>query len=122
LRDVQAGLQFDRQLGPERWENRPTLALTGYYQYMKENAILQFDQQSQTPIVPIPLPRPAAEVLNTKGGIGIMQAKVDIPVGKSGVTFPLSISWSNRTELIKEKAVRGQFGISFNLDKLFEKE
>jgi len=121
-RDVQAGLQFDRQLGPERWESRPTLSLAGYYQYMKENAILEFDQQSQTPLVSIPLPRPAAEVLNTKGGIGIVQAKIEIPVGKSGITLPLSISWSNRTELIKEKAVRGQFGISFNLDKLFEKE
>jgi hypothetical protein len=121
-RDVQTGLQFDRQLGPQRWENRPTLSLTGYYQYMKENAVLEFDQRPQTPIVPIPLPQPAAEVLNTKGGIGILQAKVEIPVGTSGITLPLAISWSNRTELIKESAVRGQFGISFNIDKLFEKD
>jgi hypothetical protein len=36
----------------------------------------------------------------------------------SGVKIPLSITASNRTELIKEKDVRASFGFSFDLDPL----
>jgi hypothetical protein len=72
--------------------------------------------------VPITLPRPAMEVLNTKGGIGIVQAKLVNPFGKSGVSLPMSIGWSNRTELIKAGVVLGQLGLSFDLDKLFDRE
>ena len=119
LRDVQAGLQFSRQVGAAHWDNRPTLSFAGYYQYMKENAVLEFGTTAQTPIVPIPLPKPAVEILNTKGSIGIVQGKIEIPIGKTGVVFPIAISWANRTELIKASGVKGQFGISFDLDKLF---
>lgn len=47
-----------------------------------------------------------------------MQVKLDIPVF-SGVNTPLSVTYSSRTELIDEDEVRGNFGISFDLDKLF---
>jgi hypothetical protein len=42
---------------------------------------------------------------------------LEIPVA-AGVSLPISITYSNATELIKEKDVRGNFGITFDLDKL----
>ena len=120
LRDIQMGGQFDLKLGSPNWEARPLFSVAGYYQYQKENAILEFNKNPQTPYGSIPLPKPAVEVLNTKGHIGIVQGKLTIPIGKV-LTLPLSVSWSNRTELIKASEIRGQFGISVDVDKLFAK-
>jgi hypothetical protein len=53
-----------------------------------------------------------------KGTIGVVQMKLTVPVKDSGVKIPLSITASNRTELIDEKDVRASFGITFNLDAL----
>ncbi|MCP5114675.1 MAG: hypothetical protein GY953_27925, partial [bacterium] len=75
-------------------------------------------QDTQVPGLSIPLPGAAAEVLDTKGSIWIAQAKLSFPIGKSGVSIPLSVSWANRTELIKANEVRGQFGFTFNLDQI----
>ncbi len=50
--------------------------------------------------------------------LAFLQVKLDIPVFE-GVNTPLSITYSSRTELIDEDEVRGNFGISFDLDKLF---
>ena len=119
LRDIQAGAQADFKVGPASWQTRPLVSVAGYYQYQKENAILEFGKNAQTPIVAIPLAKPAVEVLNTKGNIGIVQFKLTIPVSKV-ITWPMSVTWSNRTELIKAPEVRGQFGIALNLDKLFD--
>jgi hypothetical protein len=50
-----------------------------------------------------------------KGHIGVVQFKFTLPVA-NGVKIPLSITASNRTELIKEKDVRASFGLTFDLD------
>jgi len=50
------------------------------------------------------------------GWVHIAQAKLTIPVKGSGVKVPLSVSWANRSELIQEKTVRGQVGLTFDLD------
>jgi len=60
-------------------------------------------------------------VKNT-GNIVLGQAKWSFPIATSGVTFPVSITVSNRTELIKEKDVKGTIGVSYNLDSLFSKQ
>jgi hypothetical protein len=120
LRDAQAALQFERKVGKTSWQNRPVVSLAGYYQYQVEKSILKFDSQSQTPIVPIPLPQPAVVVLDNKGGIGVVQGKLTIPVA-GALSVPIAVSWSNRTELLKANEVRGQFGISIDLDKLLGK-
>ena len=56
----------------------------------------------------------------TKGNVGIAQAKLTIPFKDSGVSFPMAITWSNRTELlhIPGNDVRGHFGLLFDMDKL----
>jgi len=59
---------------------------------------------------------------NTKGDIAVGQVKLTIPVKKgSGVSFPISVSFANRTELLREKEVRGHIGFTFDLDKIMAK-
>jgi len=43
-------------------------------------------------------------------------------VGDSGIQVPISFTASNRTELIKEREIRGNIGITFDLDRLFVKK
>ncbi|HEX6640068.1 MAG TPA: hypothetical protein VF215_03095, partial [Thermoanaerobaculia bacterium] len=52
------------------------------------------------------------------GWIHIVQAKVMVPVKGSGVKLPLSVSYANRTELLKEKNIRGHIGLTFDMDVL----
>ncbi len=53
-----------------------------------------------------------------KGNIYVVQLKLTVPVKESGIKVPLSITASNRSELIKEKDVRASFGVTFDLDAL----
>jgi hypothetical protein len=52
------------------------------------------------------------------GVIVAVQGRVMLSVKGSGVKIPLSLSYSNRTELLKEKDVRGQVGVTFDMDVL----
>jgi hypothetical protein len=47
-----------------------------------------------------------------------LQGKVKIPVAE-GIDLPLSLTFANRTNLIRERDVRGQFGFTFDSAKLF---
>jgi len=51
-----------------------------------------------------------------KADLAVFQGKVSIPLS-NGVSIPLSVTYANSTDLIKESHVRGNFGISFDLDK-----
>jgi hypothetical protein len=55
------------------------------------------------------------------GNIGLFQSKLTIPVKGSGIKIPISFTYSNRTELIKEKDVRGSIGFTLDLDSIFSK-
>ncbi len=59
-----------------------------------------------------------ATVADTKGNIAVGQVGIKIPIGKSGFQLPFSLTFANRTELIKEKTVRGNLGFTFNLDSI----
>ena len=59
--------------------------------------------------------------VSTRGNVRLFQAKWTIPLQNAGLRIPISITSSNRTELIKEKDVRGTIGISFDFDSLFSK-
>ena len=48
------------------------------------------------------------------------QLKLSIPLF-DGINLPLSISFANRTGLIKESTIRGRFGFTFDLTKLLTK-
>ena len=59
-----------------------------------------------------------AKWMNGSNSTGKGQAKLTIPLGNTGIQLPLSLTVANRTELIKEKEVRGQFGFTFDFSKL----
>jgi hypothetical protein len=46
-----------------------------------------------------------------------LQGKVKVPLVE-GIDFPISLTYANRTNLIDEKDVRGQFGFTFDTAKL----
>lgn len=55
---------------------------------------------------------------NTKGDTAIGQFKLVIPIKDTGIKLPFSLTFANRSELIKESTVRGNFGFTFDLDRL----
>lgn len=57
----------------------------------------------------------------TKGDIAVGQFGLNIPIKSLGIKFPVSFTFANRTELVKEKEIRGNFGFTFNWDTLFSK-
>ena len=118
LRDIQFGAQIDRSLGLATSTGSPTFTLGSYYQWVKEDALITIPPGSLAPGTAIALPSEASELLNTKGHIGIVQAKLAIPVG-TNTKIPISVTWSNRTELIKENDVRVQIGFTLDMDSLF---
>jgi hypothetical protein len=108
-RDVRAGVQVDAPIPKinQDWE-KPILTFSYLYLNLLEEPL-------------------GAKILvngveqSRKGRINFGQAKLEFPIGSSGMRIPLSMTFSNRTELIKESHVRGQIGITFDLDKLFSK-
>lgn len=118
LRDLQFGAQIDRPLPSIGRFERPVLSLAGYYQWMKHDALLTIPAGDFAPGTAIALAGEASKLLGTKGHIGIVQLKVSVPISDT-VVIPLSTTWSNRTELIKENDVRVQVGFTLDLDSLF---
>jgi hypothetical protein len=55
----------------------------------------------------------------TKGDIALGQGKLVIPIGDTGLKIPISFTFANRTELIKEKEVRANFGITIDFDAIW---
>jgi hypothetical protein len=66
-------------------------------------------------------PATPPDLLATAGGATIAtgQIKLTIPIPNNGIRIPLSISFANRTELIREKIVRANVGITYDFDALF---
>jgi hypothetical protein len=57
--------------------------------------------------------------INQPGNIRLFQAKLEVPTANAAVKIPLSFTYANRTELVKESDVRGQIGITLDLDTFF---
>lgn len=104
-RDIQAGFQIDVPLTKIEI-GKPTLTFSYLFLNLLEEPLgakilVNGVEQTRT------------------GVINFGQAKVDLPLGKTGMHIPISLTFSNRTELIKEKEVRGNIGITLDLDKIF---
>jgi hypothetical protein len=108
LRDVQATGQLDVPLPEILKVTNMVLSFSGQFVSLREEPLGAMVIINTKPV-------------STKGNIGLGQAKLTIPVKGSGVQIPISLTWSNRTELILENDVRGNIGITFDLDKLFAK-
>jgi len=106
FRDFQLAGKWDISIGHvPAFVAKGTLTLSGLFEHLHQKPLgidlLISDQK-----------------VNQPGNIGVFQAKYSIPVGDSGVQIPISFTASNRTELVKEKDMRGNIGITFDLDKL----
>jgi len=110
FRDLQFGAKIDIPVGKlPSFVAKGTLTFSGLYEYLHQRPLgitLTINDQA----------------VNQPGNIGLFQAKYTIPIGDSGLQIPISFTASNRTELVKEKDVRGNIGITFDLDKLLAKK
>jgi hypothetical protein len=107
LRDIRASGEVKFRLREIASYGSPALSFAGLYAFLNQE--------------PLGLGLTAfnAAEIKTRGHIRLFQAKLELPTANNAVRIPLSFSASNRTELIKETDVRGQIGLSFNLDALF---
>ncbi len=107
FRDIKAGFEGTFRLRDLANYGAPSLSFAALYVYLHQEplglGLIAFND---------------AEV-NKPGHIGVFQAKLEFPTANNAMRIPLSFTYSNRTELINETDVRGQIGISFNLDALF---
>jgi hypothetical protein len=122
VRDAQAGIQFQKDLGTVKLLGAAALAGTYYYQRQISPSIL--DVTPGTPLEGISLiglPSTAKQVFSTKGDIHVVQARLVLGPSGSSARFPFSITYSNRTELIAKPTWRAQIGVSYDFDSLFVK-
>ncbi len=105
FRNFQFGGKIDVPVGQLSPIARGTLTFSGLYMNLHQRP-LGFDLKIND------------QKVNQAGGIGWFQARYSIPLSDNGVSIPVSLTVSNRTELIKEREIRGNIGLSFDLDKL----
>jgi hypothetical protein len=109
LKSVELTAQLEHPLGKAL--PAPTLAFAGRYSYLPHDTVASTGA--------IALRTASATTAQApKGHIGFFQAKLTIPMKDSGMKVPISITASNRTELIKEEDVRGSIGLTLDLDTL----
>ena len=104
LRDFRFAGQLDVPFGDVARIGKFLLSFAGRYERLMEDEMLT-----------------NGGMLAAKGDIAVGQLKLTIPIRGTAFKIPLSISFANRTELIKEREVRGNFGFTFDLDSLFAK-
>ena len=117
-RDAQAAGQIDIALGQIGSLTTPTFSAAGYFQYMRDPALITIGSGDLAPGTNIQLPNTAATLLAKPGNTAIGQIKLTFPMKNSGISIPLAVTWANRTDLIKANDVSGHFGLSFDLDSL----
>ena len=106
LRDVQASAQLDVPLPEIHNIGGMVLSLSALVDVLRAE------------------PLGAPIIINTvsvkgTGTIGLVQAKLTVPTKGTGVAIPVSVTWSNRTELILESTTRVSIGMTLDFDKLF---
>jgi len=97
------------------------LTAAARYQYIPEDipvpatALIVPDTADAT--APLPAATATGTAVAPKGHLILGQAKLTLPL-KNGARIPLSVTVANRTELIEEKDVRANFGVTFDLDAI----
>jgi hypothetical protein len=108
IRDYRLSGQADMHLPEIQNIGSPTLTFSGVFLSLLEEPLGQIVKVNDVTI-------------SRTGNIGLFQSKLTIPVKGSGIKIPISFTYSNRTELIKEKDVRGSIGFTLDLDSIFSK-
>ena len=108
VRDAQGSAEFDIPLPAIANLGKGTLSFSGLWLRLMQEPLGQKIQINGTSV-------------STKGTIGVAQIKVSFPLG-TGVQVPLAISYATQTEFQPDKSdVRGNIGLTFDMDKLFAK-
>ena len=124
LRDSQFAAEVDHPFTlsiPGATTTNFTVSGAFYDQYQSSPAILNV-----TPGAPVDgitfvgLSSTATQVYGTTGNIAVGQVKLTTG-GGSAITVPLSLTYSNRTELITKPTWSAQIGVSYDFDSLFNK-
>jgi hypothetical protein len=119
-RDAQVGAQLDHGLGKASIVGPAVFSLAAYYQYQHTPTLLEVDPTQPVPGVAFSgLPEGAKEVFVTTGNIILVQAKLSIVPASSSVKIPISLTWSNKSELVDHPRWRAQIGMNYDLDGLF---
>jgi hypothetical protein len=103
IRDFQFALQTDTRLGNRFGTGDVLLSFAGKYERLNGDTV-----DALGVVKP-----------GTEGDVGFGQVKLTIPIADWGIKLPISITFANRSELIKESHVRANFGFTFDLDPLF---
>jgi hypothetical protein len=103
IKDFSFALQLDKRLKNTMGLGDSMLSFAGKFERAASNAVAL-----DGTVLP-----------NTKGDIAAGQLKLTIPLGDTGIKLPLSVTFANRTELVREKEVRGNFGFTLDFDSLF---
>jgi hypothetical protein len=120
LRDIQAGAEFSylaksaKLAGIGSLIGNTTLAAAYYYQDQTSPAILN---GLPSTITFTGLPSNTNTVFTSRGVINLAQIRLGFGSGKN-ITFPVSATYSNRTELIAHPTWGLQFGFNYNLSSL----
>ncbi|HLG12985.1 MAG TPA: hypothetical protein VJH03_00455 [Blastocatellia bacterium] len=104
LRNYQLSGQLDVPLGEVQKIGSVVLTVAARFEHLMDDTMM-----------------PGGMMMDTRGNIGVGQVKLTLPVKGSGIKIPISVTFANRTELIKEKFVRGNFGVTFDLDSIFSR-
>jgi hypothetical protein len=115
--DLQASAEFDKPFGGTIAEPRGVFSLAGYGQYQYDPTVLNITSGNLVPGTNISLPANAQVLLGTKGWIGVAQGKIVFNISK-GLSLPVAVKWSNKTDLSKRNDIRGQLGLSYDLSAL----
>jgi len=105
VRDWQAGAKLDIPLNGVFGLTRSRLTFAALYMRLRQ------------PPLGIPLTVNGV-ALDQTGPLGFVQARLQVPMGDNGVSIPLSVTYASRTELLEEKAIRGNIGLTLDFDKL----
>ena len=103
VRDFGFALQLEKRLKDTMGLGDSTLSFTGKFERVMSNAVAL-----DGTVLP-----------DTKGDIAAGQVKLTLPLGRTGIKIPLSVTFANRTELVREREVRGNFGFTLDFDSLF---
>lgn len=124
-RDFKLTGQYDRALGQTSDFGPFLFSLAGRYEYIPADTVASggalsamisgIDLKSSSAVASrYATQTGVADAL--KGHLALLQAKLTIPLKGTGLKPPISFTVANRTELIKEKEVRVNFGITLDFD------
>ena len=109
LRDIRTGVESKFLLRKIPSFGVPVLSFAGVWMHLRQPPLgLGITFQNET-----------ISKINKPGNIGVFQAKLELPTANATVRIPLSLTYANRTELVRESDVGAQIGITVNLDALF---